>query len=71
MVTGKDQEVYLNNKIDGILDNKFSSIVSSQNSSVQSPRAQSVDIKQILNSPTSNFVKTKEMQKSINREKSS
>lgn len=71
MVTGKDQEVYLNNKIDEILDKRLSSIISSQTSSVQSPSSQSANIKQVLNSPTSNFAKTKEMQKSMNREKSS
>ncbi|MGI4753181.1 MAG: hypothetical protein ACRYE8_05610 [Janthinobacterium lividum] len=37
----------------------------------KNPSYQSVDIKQVLNSPTSNFAKTKEMQKSMNREKSS
>ncbi|ABE04991.1 hypothetical protein A3306_06635 [Rickettsia bellii] len=71
MVTGKDQEVYLNNKIDGILDKRLSSIISSQTPSVQSPSSQSANIKQVLNSPTSNFAKTKEMQKSVNRESSS
>ncbi|MCC8378086.1 MAG: hypothetical protein LN567_06915 [Rickettsia endosymbiont of Graphium doson] len=71
MVTGKDQEVYLNNKIDGILDKRLSSIISSQTPSVQSPSSQSANIKQVLNSPTSNFAKTKEMQRSMNRESSS
>ncbi|WP_342170207.1 hypothetical protein [Rickettsia endosymbiont of Seladonia tumulorum] len=71
MVTGKDQEVYLNNKIDEILNKRLSSIISSQTPSVQSPSSQSANIKQVLNSPTSNFAKTKEMQKSMNREKSS
>ncbi|HJD62184.1 MAG TPA: hypothetical protein LFW14_01075 [Rickettsia endosymbiont of Degeeriella rufa] len=72
MVTGKDQEVYLNNKIDEILDKRLSSIISSQTPSVQShsvrnPSSQSVDIKQVLSNPTRSFAKTKEMQKAINR----
>lgn len=48
MVTGKDQEVYLNNKIDEILDKRLSSIISSQTPSVQKALVFKIQVLKVL-----------------------